>query len=192
MKGTLHKTNRGWVVKQLIKEGPNAKLINQYPLHPDAYSINGPMKDTVTPWEGQEVEFEIVANEAEPLGRGEQPYKQYAKLIDDDLSDWDVTLTDGLEEIEWDTKPAQSPKEKAEELADKFYQTTPNESWINQPIGLKEEYKAWKQAKQCALIAVDEIINTLNSDIRDLDVRGNILLDLIEYWNEVKEEIEKL
>ena len=32
MKGTLHKTERGWVVKQLIKEGPNAKLINQYPL----------------------------------------------------------------------------------------------------------------------------------------------------------------
>ena len=48
------------------------------------------------------------------------------------------------------------------------------------------------QAKGCALIAVDEIINTLNSDIRDLDVRGNILLDLIEYWTEVKQEIEKL
>ncbi len=80
MKGTLHKAERGWVVKQLIKEGPNAKLVNQYPLHPDAYSVNGPMKDTVTPWEGLEVEFEIVANEAEPLGRGEQPYKQYAKI----------------------------------------------------------------------------------------------------------------
>jgi len=28
--------------------------------------------------------------------------------------------------------------------------------------------------------------------IRDLDVRGNVLLDLIEYWIEVKQEIEKL
>ena len=27
---------------------------------------------------------------------------------------------------------------------------------------------------------------------RDLDVRGNILLDLIDYWREVKQEIEKL
>jgi len=47
-------------------------------------------------------------------------------------------------------------------------------------------------AKQCALIAVDETIRTLNEDIRDLDVRGNVLLDLIEYWIEVIQEIEKL
>ena len=47
-------------------------------------------------------------------------------------------------------------------------------------------------AKQCALIAAEETIRTLNEDIRDLDVRGNILLDLIEYWREVKQEIEKL
>ena len=95
---------------------------------------------------------------------------------DMELSDWDVTLTDGLEEEEWDTKPTQSPKEKAEELVDKFL-----------------EQSLWMyQAKGCALIAVDEIINTLNSDIRDLDVRGNILLDLIEYWREVKQEIDKL
>jgi hypothetical protein len=47
-------------------------------------------------------------------------------------------------------------------------------------------------AKQCALIAVDETIRTLNEDIRDIDVRGNILLDLIDYWREVKKEIEKL
>jgi len=36
-------------------------------------------------------------------------------------------------------------------------------------------------AKQCALIAVDEIINTL--------LYG---YNLIEYWKEVKKEIEKL
>lgn len=47
-------------------------------------------------------------------------------------------------------------------------------------------------AKECALIAVDRIINTLNHDIRDLDVRGNILLDLIKYWRQVREELEKL
>ena len=47
-------------------------------------------------------------------------------------------------------------------------------------------------AKKYALIALDEIINTLNDDIRDIDVRGNILLDLIDYWREVKQEIEKL
>ena len=49
-----------------------------------------------------------------------------------------------------------------------------------------------EDAKQCALTAVDEIIQTLNYDIRDLDVSGNVLLDLIKYWKQVKEEIEKL
>jgi flagellin-specific chaperone FliS len=41
----------------------------------------------------------------------------------------------------------------------------------------------------CALIAVDEIINTLNNDIKDINVVGNVLLDLIEYWEQVKQEI---
>ena len=72
-----------------------------------------------------------------------------------------------------------TPKEKAEDLVDKFYQTTPNEAWINEPLGISEEYKAWKQAKQCALIAVNEI---LEAD----DCYGRL------YWEEVKQEIEKL
>ena len=49
-----------------------------------------------------------------------------------------------------------------------------------------------ENAKECALISVDETIRTLNEDIRDIDVRGNILLELIDYWREVKQEIEKL
>ena len=86
-----------------------------------------------------------------------------------------------------------TPKEKAKELVDKFYQTTPNESWINQPIGLKKEYKAWEQSKQCALIAVDEIYNG------GLYLRYGAYLDEFEdkqnyysYWEEVKQEINQL
>ena len=75
-----------------------------------------------------------------------------------------------------------TPKEKAQEL---FYK-------ILKHSFSDESVSALHRAKQCALIAVDEIINTLNSDIRDLDVRGNILLYLIDYWREVKQEIEKL
>ena len=103
---------------------------------------------------------------------------------DMELSDWDVTLTDGLEEEEWDTKQAQSPKDKAEDLFVTYYQRFPDSIYSNE--GAKAE------AKWFASNTVDEIINTLNSDIRDLDVRGNILLDLIEYWREVKQEIDKL
>ena len=62
-----------------------------------------------------------------------------------------------------------SPKEKAEELVTKMYV----HQWRNNTM----EYKT---AKQCALIAVDEIfINNTDEAKHD-------------YWIEVKEEIEKL
>lgn len=76
-----------------------------------------------------------------------------------------------------------TPKEKAIELYQKYELLGRD---FTRGVSIKE------YSKQCALIAVDEIINTLNMDIRDIDVRGNILLDLIDYWREVKQEIEKL
>jgi hypothetical protein len=81
-----------------------------------------------------------------------------------------------------------TPKEKAIELMDKFYQTTPNESWINQPIGLKKEYKAWEQSKQCALIAVDlhlEELSKMKLIFSDREIH-------CKYWQEVKNEINQL
>lgn len=48
------------------------------------------------------------------------------------------------------------------------------------------------QAKQSALLAVDKIIKTLEEDIQDINVVGNILLDIIEWWRKVKEEIKTL
>jgi len=69
-----------------------------------------------------------------------------------------------------------TPAEKAKELYMKFYGI---------PLYIKT-------VKECCHIAVDEIIQTLNYDIRDLDVRGSVLIDLIVYWRDVKEEINKL
>ncbi len=76
-----------------------------------------------------------------------------------------------------------TPKEKAEELVDKYRNTI---------MSFLSDNMKDMNAKNCALIAVDEIIGTLNHDIRDLDVRGSVLLDLIKYWQEVKQELEKL
>jgi len=76
-----------------------------------------------------------------------------------------------------------TPKEKVEQLVESYNELGKD---FTRGVSMKEF------SKQCALIAVDEIINTLNFDIRDLDVRGNILLDLIKSWREVKQEIEKL
>lgn len=76
-----------------------------------------------------------------------------------------------------------TPKEKAKKIFDYMFYAKDKDGSYSVNVD---------RAKQCALIAVYEIINTLNSDIRDLDVRGNILLDLIEFWKEVKQEIEAL
>jgi hypothetical protein len=66
-------------------------------------------------------------------------------------------------------------KEKAEELVRRFtFQRDEHEMYV---------------AKQCALIAVDELIN---STLPSCEWCGIINNNTIEYWEEVKQEIEKL
>lgn len=66
-----------------------------------------------------------------------------------------------------------SPKEKAKELYDKMYYCFQ---------GNIDDYTA----KQCALIAVDEMLKHMSFHF------GQISLSTLEYWNQVKHEIEKL
>ena len=63
-----------------------------------------------------------------------------------------------------------TPKEKAEELVNKFSDLEDGEMYIG-------------KAKQCAIIAVDEIITFGNA----VGIREPMM-----YWNEVKSEIEKI
>ena len=62
-------------------------------------------------------------------------------------------------------------QEKAEELVNKFY------NYVFNPESHKDDNLNW--AKQCALISVDECLNTC-------------VESMIYYWQEVKQEIEKL
>jgi|688.fasta_scaffold1925879_2 ABC-type transporter MlaC component len=77
-----------------------------------------------------------------------------------------------------------TPKEKAKELVDKFYQYA-NEEFddkLNEYPGqvLSERRKMRKESsKQCAFIAVDEILNVIDN------------FEMI-YWENVKQEIELL
>ena len=64
--------------------------------------------------------------------------------------------------------------EKAKELVDKY--------WIYLRANLLYDEEAKEDAKQCALIAVDEMLN--------LCWGGNKVG--MKHWNEVKQEIEKL
>ena len=71
-----------------------------------------------------------------------------------------------------------TPKQKAKELVDRF--------WV---YSLPNESGSWHNAKQCALIAVDEIIATDMLIDEDSYVETKSYL---EYWEQVKQEIENL
>ena len=75
-----------------------------------------------------------------------------------------------------------TPKEKAIDLMAGFYDIKSNEP----DYGMERE-----MAKKCALIAVDEILNS-NPSYYDYGSNGWVLIDNSEYWEEVKKEIEKL
>ena len=63
-----------------------------------------------------------------------------------------------------------TPKEKAKELYVKYYEL------------IKSPYQKHTCTKQCALIAVDEILSVIWINLDDE----------VDYWAEVKQEIEKL
>ena len=74
-----------------------------------------------------------------------------------------------------------TPKEKAKELVCNFYAIQSNE--YNYGIN-------WGMAKQCALIAVNEILDQLDEIINITG--GNYVYNILDYWTEVKQEIEKI
>jgi hypothetical protein len=69
-----------------------------------------------------------------------------------------------------------TPKEKAIELVEDMH---------NAPETGYNEH-----AKECALIAVDEIIQGYEFD--SLEINHKRIIDSINFWDEVKKEIEKL
>ena len=78
-------------------------------------------------------------------------------------------------------------KEKAKELVEKMYfsrRYKDNENYIPK--------EAWIHAKECALIAVDEIIDTYTQEKNNGYIFYRVLDKIILYWQEVKQEIEKL
>jgi hypothetical protein len=73
-----------------------------------------------------------------------------------------------------------SPKEKALELVEGMYSETQEE-------GIHGD---WYIAKKCALIAVDEILKAIpNEYLETYKGESNFI---IKYWQEVKNEINKL
>ena len=209
MKGKLHKTKDGWHVinMQATLNGP---LLQSLPLIDNGHIDGLALYDSN---EGLEVEFEIVSNEGEPLGKGEQPYKQYAKLAkittpeedktvtkcycghtsycdceplpeEDELKDLDVTLIDGLENEPYISDDFQIGPDGAYEHTEEW-NTSPREKAAELIVDYQIKVKSldYNEAKQCVLVMVDQIKKILYD--QDSMIR-------YDYWFEVKKEIEKL
>ena len=71
-----------------------------------------------------------------------------------------------------------TPKEKAKELVDRY--------WIYLRAGLMYDDEAKEDAKQCALIAVDEHFKGMSLTFGCINDRS------LKFWKEVKKEIVKL
>jgi hypothetical protein len=79
-----------------------------------------------------------------------------------------------------------TPKEKAEELFNKFNKVEIYISIEPRDIECEIKHTQGNTTKQCALIAVDEILSMgIMSDSGDWRMAKS-------YWQEVKQEIEKL
>ena len=75
-----------------------------------------------------------------------------------------------------------TPKEKAKQLVESMAKT----------YDKTEDYIYYSSQKECALIAVDEIIKS-NPTYMSLKFKGSYLIsDNIDYWQKVKTEIKKL
>jgi hypothetical protein len=74
-----------------------------------------------------------------------------------------------------------NPQEKAQDLIESFYNVEDTEWIVDNGCGI-----TWNEAKQCALIAVNELIKSAPSNI---EIER---LEHIGYWVNVGEEIEKL
>jgi len=88
------------------------------------------------------------------------------------------------------------PKDKAKELYEKYYNIQSKIEWLtttknkekaenfNNELGEDVDLFWVELAKQCALIAVDEIIQSID----------NIMIPnpFNQYWNKVKQEIQKI
>lgn len=75
-----------------------------------------------------------------------------------------------------------TPKEKAKELIDRFYNHTFNVE--------KDTEDNFSSAKQCALIAVDEMLQIQSITMYPV-IEDNVIYGHKDYWQQVKQEVKQ-
>lgn len=77
-----------------------------------------------------------------------------------------------------------TPKEKAKDLHNDIYRIiTHGKAHSNRYLGVEYIYDKWEDAKQCALIAANEVLDYS---------KAHGFIELTKYWKEVKQEIKDL
>ena len=189
MKGTLNKTEQGWVVSMYIIEKTQARLINQYPLIDNGHIDGLKLYDSN---DGLEVDFEIVTDYD---NNGPDHFPKFARILtpeEAELKDWDVTLNDGLEDEVWDEKLIQElinetvpePFATPEELQEKPYVS---DDFQIGPDGAYEHTEDWPEDTTPREKAKSELINLLFCQIMDLTTMSKI-----ELGDDVIAEIRRL
>ena len=164
MKGTLHKTEQGWIV--LYDEGTGVdKNQNSLPLVDNGHIDGLKLYDSN---EGLEVDFEIVTDYD---NNGPDHFPKFARILiskfplkEAELKDWDVTLNDGLEDEPY--------------VSDDFQ--------IG-PDGAYEHTEDWPEDTTPREKAKSELINLLFCQIMDLTTMSKI-----ELGDDVIAEIKRL
>lgn len=88
-----------------------------------------------------------------------------------------------------------TPKEKAQELFKRYYPLVYCFVGSGMLTNTEDETTKVNYAKQCALIAVDEILNSYDpiNEYEDSEWKHeDLTFRFILYWQQVKNEIEKL
>ena len=138
MKGTLHKTDKGWVVNYRdngIRDGMslNYHKAAQYPLHPDETNM-----DVLNPSpEGKEVEFEIIRLENPPPQPVFNSIDTYARIIEKPVTH--QVVKDAMNAI---SKDVRAPKAVRDGLV------SPPKSWDD----IMKESGSWDDSEILAYI----------------------------------------
>ena len=188
MKGTLNKTEQGWIV--IYDEGTGVdKNQNSLPLENNGHIDGLKLYDSN---EGLEVDFEIVTDYD---NNGPDHFPKFARILtpeEAELEDWDVTLNDGLEDEVWDEKLIQElinetvpePFATPEELQEKPYVS---DDFQIGPDGAYEHTEDWPEDTTPREKAKSELINLLFCQIMDLTTMSKI-----ELGDDVIAEIRRL
>jgi len=85
------------------------------------------------------------------------------------------------------------PKEKAYKLVDQYYSVFAKRLQLSESFTSSHRYKFCKPlAKECAFVAVDDIFEFMKMDDEYTETVSNANSKWVDYWLEVKQEIEKL